>query len=96
MNSFCRMYQALLASGSHKAAKILLENIPDDDPHVCRVLKACRETFGKSANVELKGCQETSGKSTTVELRAFLETACKSTTVESGGKKKKNKRKKRK
>nr|GEV74476.1 pentatricopeptide repeat-containing protein At4g04790, mitochondrial-like [Tanacetum cinerariifolium] len=90
-----RMYQALLASGAHKAAKILLENIPDDDPHVCRVLKACRETFGKSAN-ELKGRQETSGKSTTDELKAFIETACKSGTVESGGKKKKNKRKKRK
>nr|XP_043608051.1 pentatricopeptide repeat-containing protein At4g04790, mitochondrial-like isoform X2 [Erigeron canadensis] len=47
-----RMYQALVASGAHKAAKILLENIPDDDPHVCTVIKASQKTFGKTPSVE--------------------------------------------
>ncbi|XP_071692376.1 pentatricopeptide repeat-containing protein At4g04790, mitochondrial-like [Rutidosis leptorrhynchoides] len=45
-----RMYQALMASGAFKAAKILLENIPDDDPHVRFVLKACRDTFANSSS----------------------------------------------
>ncbi|KAK1407047.1 hypothetical protein QVD17_38657 [Tagetes erecta] len=53
--SYVRMYQALLASGAHKAAKILLENISDDDPQVCGVLKACQETFGKTASASSKG-----------------------------------------
>ncbi|KAL8243415.1 hypothetical protein R6Q59_009673 [Mikania micrantha] len=48
--SYVRMYQALLASGAHKAAKVILENIPDDDPQVCGVLKACQETFGKTTS----------------------------------------------
>ncbi|KAJ9568091.1 hypothetical protein OSB04_004057 [Centaurea solstitialis] len=52
--TFVRMYQALLASGAHKAAKILLENIHDDDPHVCRVLNACRLTFGKLASDKIE------------------------------------------
>lgn len=49
-----RMYQALLASGAYKAAKSLLENISDDDPHVRCVLEACRDTFGKASSVESK------------------------------------------
>ncbi|KVH99068.1 hypothetical protein Ccrd_022648 [Cynara cardunculus var. scolymus] len=50
--TFVRMYQALLASGAHKAAKVLLKNIHDDDCHVLRVLNACRLTFGKSASTK--------------------------------------------
>ncbi|KAI3673777.1 hypothetical protein L6452_39907 [Arctium lappa] len=60
--TFVRMYQALLASGAHKAAKILLENIHDDDPHVCHVLTACRLTFGKSASDETKEKKKTTKK----------------------------------
>ncbi|KAL4566833.1 hypothetical protein LXL04_030958 [Taraxacum kok-saghyz] len=49
-----RMYQALLASGGYKAAKVLLESIPDEDPHVCLVLKACQQAFGTSAKHKKK------------------------------------------
>ncbi|KAL7598217.1 pentatricopeptide repeat-containing protein At4g04790, mitochondrial isoform X1 [Lactuca sativa] len=48
--TYLRMYQALLASGGHKAAKVLLGNISDDDSHVCDVIKACQATYGISSS----------------------------------------------
>lgn len=41
----CRMYQALLASGDHKSAKIMLNKIPKDDPHVLSVIKAFQRNY---------------------------------------------------
>ncbi|KAI7747407.1 hypothetical protein M8C21_002328, partial [Ambrosia artemisiifolia] len=89
--SYVRMYQALLASGAHKQAKIVLENIADDDEHVCGVLKACQETFGKTAPVRNK---EKKKKKNCV-LEAVEEAMVKSVSVESEGKKKKKKKKKK-
>ncbi|KAG2682152.1 hypothetical protein I3843_11G179100 [Carya illinoinensis] len=43
--SFLRMYQALLACGDYKAANIMLEQIPKDDPHVRCVIKACQKCY---------------------------------------------------
>lgn len=42
------MYQALLASGDHKTANILLMKIPKDDPHVRYVTRASQVTFAGS------------------------------------------------
>lgn len=39
------MYQAFLAAGEHKAAKIFLNCIPKDDADVRRVIKACRTSY---------------------------------------------------
>lgn len=41
----CRMYQALLASGDNKSAKIMLNKFPKDDPHVRCVIKACDRSY---------------------------------------------------
>lgn len=43
--SFLRMYQALLASGDNKSAKIMLNKFPKDDPHVRCVIKACDRSY---------------------------------------------------
>ncbi|KAL6125684.1 hypothetical protein ACLB2K_073738 [Fragaria x ananassa] len=45
--SFLRMYQALLASGDRKAAKVLEHKIPRDDPHVQSIIEACKQTYIK-------------------------------------------------
>lgn len=52
--SFLRMYQVLLASGEHKAAKILLNKIPKDDIHVRCVIKACQTSYIKSKSTKGK------------------------------------------
>lgn len=96
------MYQALLASGAHKAAKILLENISDDDPQVCGVLKACQKTFGKTPSASSKGkkkknklvsileaCQGSIGE--TVSLEACQGNISETVSVKSKRKKKKTK-----
>lgn len=41
----CRMYQALLASGGHVSAKVMLNKIPKDDPHVRIVIQECQRTY---------------------------------------------------
>ncbi|KAI3820542.1 hypothetical protein L1987_08090 [Smallanthus sonchifolius] len=87
--SYVRMYQALLASGAHKAAKMLLENIPDDDPHVCGVLKACQRTFGKTASARNEGKKKKKKKNCVLET--CQETVGKTASVKSKGKKKKKK-----
>ncbi|EPS70908.1 hypothetical protein M569_03851, partial [Genlisea aurea] len=43
--SFVRMYQAFLASADKKSAAKLLKKIPKEDPHVVRVLEACRVAY---------------------------------------------------
>ncbi|XP_062169018.1 pentatricopeptide repeat-containing protein At4g04790, mitochondrial-like isoform X2 [Alnus glutinosa] len=43
--SFLRMYQALLASGDNKSAKIMLNKIPKDDHHVRCVIKASERSY---------------------------------------------------
>lgn len=50
--SFLRMYQALLASGDHKSAKILLSKIPRDDPHVRSIVGACKATYKREKKIE--------------------------------------------
>ncbi|KAK4576310.1 hypothetical protein RGQ29_027035 [Quercus rubra] len=52
--SFLRMYQVLLASGEHKAAKILLNKIPKDDIHVRCVIKACQTSYIRSMSTKGK------------------------------------------
>ncbi|KAK7856947.1 pentatricopeptide repeat-containing protein [Quercus suber] len=52
--SFLRMYQVLLASGEHKAAKILLNKIPKDDIHVRCVIKACQTSYISSKSTKGK------------------------------------------
>jgi hypothetical protein len=39
------MYQALLASGGHVSAKVMLNKIPKDDPHVRIVIQECQRTY---------------------------------------------------
>ena len=48
------MYQVLLASGEHKAAKILLNKIPKDDIHVRCVIKACQTSYIRSMSTKGK------------------------------------------
>ncbi|KAF5807413.1 putative tetratricopeptide-like helical domain superfamily, pentacotripeptide-repeat region of PRORP [Helianthus annuus] len=86
--SYVRMYQALLASGAHKRAKVLLENIPDDDPDVRGVLKACQETFGKTAPVRNKGKKKKKNR----VPEECVETLGEIVSVKSEGKKKKKKK----
>ncbi|XP_024200345.1 pentatricopeptide repeat-containing protein At4g21880, mitochondrial [Rosa chinensis] len=43
--SFLRMYQALLAAGDRKAAKVLGRKIPKDDPHVRSIIESCTLTY---------------------------------------------------
>ncbi|XP_076910860.1 pentatricopeptide repeat-containing protein At4g04790, mitochondrial-like [Bidens hawaiensis] len=92
--SYVRMYQALLASGAHKAAKVILEKIPDDDPHVCGVLKASHETFGKTASVVSE--EKKKKKKMSRVLEAILDSSDKPASVKSEGKNQKKKKKKKK
>lgn len=55
MGHFCRMYQALLASGDQKSAKVLLDKIPKDDVHVCWMIKECELVYVASSSVKRKG-----------------------------------------
>lgn len=48
------MYQALLASGNKKSAAKILSKIPRDDEHVCCVIKACQQKYGKADAVKTK------------------------------------------
>lgn len=50
----CRMYHALLASGDHRSANIMLKKIPKDDAEVCYVIKACQDTYGDHTPVGKK------------------------------------------
>ncbi|KAK9080651.1 hypothetical protein SSX86_000409 [Deinandra increscens subsp. villosa] len=88
--SYVRMYQALLASGAHKAANVILENISDDDPHVCGVVKACQETFGETDSSGSKGKKKKKNSVLEVCQEALGETVL----VKSEGKNKKKKKKK--
>uniref|UniRef100_A0A1D1YUV6 Pentatricopeptide repeat-containing protein At4g04790, mitochondrial n=1 Tax=Anthurium amnicola TaxID=1678845 RepID=A0A1D1YUV6_9ARAE len=45
--TYLRMYHAFLASGDFKGAKKLLKKIPQMDRHVCNIVKACNEAYGK-------------------------------------------------
>ncbi|XP_011048290.1 PREDICTED: pentatricopeptide repeat-containing protein At4g04790, mitochondrial-like [Populus euphratica] len=53
VTSYLRMYQALLASGGHVSAKVLLNKIPKDDPHVRIVIQECQRTY--IGHTSLKG-----------------------------------------
>lgn len=48
------MYQALLASGNNNSAAKLLNKIPKDDSHVCCVIKACQQKYGKAESIRTK------------------------------------------
>lgn len=50
----CRMYQVLLASGKYNTAKMMLNQIPKDDPHVRCVIKACQTSYAASNAVKKK------------------------------------------
>lgn len=52
--SFLRMYQVLLASGKYNTAKMMLNQIPKDDPHVRCVIKACQTSYAASNAVKKK------------------------------------------
>lgn len=54
MGHFCRMYQALLASGDQKSAKVLLDKIPKDDAHVCCIIKQCDLVYVAPSSVKKK------------------------------------------
>ncbi|KAJ6423265.1 hypothetical protein OIU84_024246 [Salix udensis] len=53
VTSYLRMYQALLASGGHVSAKVMLNKIPKDDPHVRIVIQECQRTY--IGHTSLKG-----------------------------------------
>ena len=40
------MYQALLASGDHRSANLILKKIPRDDADICSVILECQKTYG--------------------------------------------------
>lgn len=52
--SYLRMYQALLASGDHGSAKIMLKKIPKDDVDVCYVIKAIQDKYDDLTHVGKK------------------------------------------
>ncbi|KAE8637213.1 hypothetical protein CSA_021116 [Cucumis sativus] len=47
--SYLKMYQALLASGDSKSAKLLLGKIPKDDADVCYIIKECERVYSSTA-----------------------------------------------
>ncbi|KAG5255136.1 pentatricopeptide repeat-containing protein [Salix suchowensis] len=55
VTSYLRMYQALLASGGHASAKVMLKKIPKDDPHVRIVIKECKRTYLKREKKKKQG-----------------------------------------
>ncbi|KAK3419765.1 hypothetical protein EUGRSUZ_G00523 [Eucalyptus grandis] len=48
--SFLRMYQALLASGDLKSARIVLSKMPKDDPHVRLIIQESQTVYAKMAS----------------------------------------------
>ncbi|XP_073114086.1 pentatricopeptide repeat-containing protein At4g21880, mitochondrial isoform X4 [Elaeis guineensis] len=46
--TFLRMYQALLASGECKAAKKMLKEIEEEDPHVRSIIKSCKMKYRRT------------------------------------------------
>lgn len=45
-----RMYQALLASGDLKSARIVLSKMPKDDPHVRLIIQESQTVYAKMAS----------------------------------------------
>ncbi|KAL6129222.1 hypothetical protein ACLB2K_072575 [Fragaria x ananassa] len=60
--SFLRMYQALLASGDRKAAKVLEHRIPKDIPHVQSIIEASKEGAKEKDHKEDKAKDEKKAK----------------------------------
>lgn len=58
----CRMYQALLASGDSKSAKLMLANIPKDDLHVYVIIEACQKAYNRSKSAKGKNKKNKSKK----------------------------------
>ncbi|CAJ2650451.1 unnamed protein product [Trifolium pratense] len=52
--SYLRMYQALLASGDHRSAEVILKKIPRDDAEICSLILACQKTYVKIKSLELE------------------------------------------
>ncbi|KAG8658130.1 pentatricopeptide repeat-containing protein At4g04790, mitochondrial isoform X3 [Manihot esculenta] len=60
--SYLRMYQALLASGDSKSAKLMLANIPKDDLHVYVIIEACQKAYNRSKSAKGKNKKNKSKK----------------------------------
>uniref|UniRef100_A0A2C9W6R3 PROP1-like PPR domain-containing protein n=1 Tax=Manihot esculenta TaxID=3983 RepID=A0A2C9W6R3_MANES len=60
--SYLRMYQALLASGDCKSAKLMLANIPKDDLHVYVIIEACQKAYNRSKSAKGKNKKNKSKK----------------------------------
>ncbi|KAK7345976.1 hypothetical protein VNO80_20489 [Phaseolus coccineus] len=58
--SYLRMYQALLAAGDARSARLMLKKIPRDDAEVCSVIISCQETY---SSVDSVGEKKKQGKS---------------------------------
>jgi hypothetical protein len=54
------MYQALLASGDHRSAEVILNKIARDDAEICSLISACQKTYTvKTKSLECEKEKET-------------------------------------
>nr|AFK35368.1 unknown [Lotus japonicus] len=60
--SYLRMYQALLASGDHRSANLMLKKIPKDDMEVCSVILSCQNTYSANDNLNSVEVKKPKGK----------------------------------
>lgn len=56
------MYQALLASGDHRSANLMLKKIPKDDMEVCSVILSCQNTYSANDNLNSVEVKKPKGK----------------------------------
>ncbi|GAU46174.1 hypothetical protein TSUD_93610 [Trifolium subterraneum] len=100
--SYVRMYQALLASGDHRSAEVVVKKIPRDDAEICSLILACQQTYSakiKSLEWEkekenVKSVKGVKKKKTVTSVEG--EKKKKNVTSVEEEKKKKKKRKKKK
>ncbi|KAK2380956.1 pentatricopeptide repeat-containing protein, mitochondrial [Trifolium repens] len=58
--SYVRMYQALLASGDHRSAEVILNKIARDDAEICSLISACQKAYTvKTKSLECEKKKET-------------------------------------
>ncbi|WJX44729.1 hypothetical protein P8452_31675 [Trifolium repens] len=58
--SYVRMYQALLASGDHRSAEVILNKIARDDAEICSLISACQKVYTvKTKSLECEKEKET-------------------------------------
>jgi hypothetical protein len=78
------MYQALLASGDHRSAEVILNKIARDDAEICSLISACQKVY----TVKTKSLECEKEKETVKSVEGVKKK--KNVTSVEGAKKKKN------